>query len=281
MKKYISNISLLLFVLITAVSCTEEIPLDLDDSYNRLVVEAYLSTDTTAHEVVLSKSTSYFDPSTIEYVSNADVYIENSDKSVKILLTESSSQIGHYYTPDNSYGVVNETYTLHINDVDIDDNGDFEEYTAMSQIKEVIYLDSISAVYRTVMGEQGFTLYGSAQEPATVGDYYMWRYYVNNVLSTDTLRESIFQDDAIFNGNYLADFEMAFIQDAVSGDTLRVESQSITKEYYEFVISFMLETEWSAGAFGGPPANIKTNISNGAIGYFKTSATSYIEIILP
>lgn len=262
-------------------SCTEVIDLDLDDEYKKLVVEAYLTTDTIAHEVVLCTSTSYFANEQPEFIENANVYITNLDVSKTFQLSESSTDPGHYFTESTVYGEIGETYTLHIEDVDVNKDGNVEDYLSTTKLKPVILMDSINAIYDNVFGELGYRVFGNGQELPTPGDYYMWRYYINDVLVNDTLYEIVFNDDGLINGLYLSNLEMGFITDAQSGDTLKVESQSITKDYYEFVISFMLETQWSAGPFGGPPANIKTNISNGGLGYFKASAVDYIEIVLP
>ena len=112
-------------------------------------------------------------------------------------------------------------------------------------------------------------------------DYYLWRYFINGKLITDTLEKTTFASDEIVNGNYLYNFEMGFITDGATGDTLTVETNSITKDYYNFIISFFYETKWSSAPFAGPPANIKTNIDNGAVGYFNTEARTRISIILP
>jgi len=74
---------------------------------------------------------------------------------------------------------------------------------------------------------------------------------------------------------------MGFIEEGNSGDTLTVETNSITENYYNYIISFFLETKWSSASFGGPPANIETNINNGAVGYFNTEARTRISYILP
>ena len=276
-----SIVFLIALLSVALFSCTEEVDIDLDDDYNRLVVEAFFTNDTTQHEVVLSESTSYFDNEEIKWVENATIYIQNQNKSKTFYLNESSTKPGHYYTDPTVSGEVGETYTLHIEDVDINKDGTMEDYQAVSEIKPVLTMDSVYALNTSQWGEDGFLLYGYAQELPTPGDFYMWHYYVNGVLSTDTLSELIFTDDAIMNGVYLSNFEMEFVTDAQSGDTLLIQTQSITKGYYDFIVSFMLETQWQAGPFGGPPANIKTNINNGALGYFKTSALDYYQIVMP
>jgi len=40
------------------------------------------------------------------------------------------------------------------------------------------------------------------------------------------------------------------------------------------------ETEFNGGLFDAPPANVPTNVSNGAIGYFGAAAVTEIEAIV-
>jgi len=279
MKKFLNIIGLFLLIY-SLTSCTEEIDLELNESYTRLVVEGHFSDSDSTHFVKLSKSSSYFNPDKTEYISGADVSISNELGNI-IQLNESSNQKGLYLAPQNQKGQQDTEYILHIENVDIDENGDFEKYEARGKIKHPLEIDSVRVLKDEVFGVEGFRIFGYAQEPASFGDFYLFKYYINGVLSTDTLSENVFTDDATVNGNYINGLEIYFIRDANSGDTITIEAQSITKEYYDFIISFMLETEWQAGAFGGPPANVETNISNNAMGFFSTTSNSYITFILP
>lgn len=279
MKANFKYIIYIIAVIIGFSACTEEVDLQLNETYTRLVVEGELNTDTTVHIIKLSKSTSYFDSEEAEVISNAQLSI--SDGTNTIQLIESANKAGHYYTDSNFYGELNTSYTLEIKNVDIDNNGENEEYTATSKIRSPLHMDSVKAVKDNFFGIEGFRIFGFAQEPPTYGDKYLFKYYINGELSTDTLNEVVFTDDEGVNGNYINGLEIYFIDDAESGDTITIEAQTITNEYYDYIISFMLETEWQAGAFGGPPANIKTNISNGALGFFNTYAKSEISFVLP
>lgn len=279
MKKFLNIIGLFLLIY-SLTSCTEEIDLELNESYTRLVVEGHFSDSDSTHFVKLSKSSSYFNPDKTEYISGANVSISDELGSI-IQLNESSNQKGLYLAPQNQKGEKDTEYTLLIENVDIDENGDFEKYEARGKIKHPLEIDSVRVLKDEIFGVEGFRIFGYAQEPASFGDFYLFKYYINGVLSTDTLSENVFTDDATVNGNYINGLEIYFIQDANSGDTITIEAQSITEEYYDFIISFMLETEWQAGAFGGPPANVQTNISNNALGFFSTTSNSYITFILP
>jgi len=39
-------------------------------------------------------------------------------------------------------------------------------------------------------------------------------------------------------------------------------------------------TAWNGGSFSGPPANPKSNIDNGAMGYFHAYSSSFIKAVV-
>ncbi|MFC2111387.1 DUF4249 domain-containing protein [Bacteroidota bacterium] len=267
-----------LIIAISAVlsSCTEKIDLVLDDSYTRIIVDGEITSETKEHQVILSKSTSYFYGEAPPPATGATVTI--SDGSNSYILSE--SEPGVYKTSSNVQGVAGNVYTLTISDIDINGDGIDETYTASSEMKPTWAIDSITyEIFDPTETPVRYLINGWGQEDPEMGQYYLWRYFKNGTLETDTLDELIFVDDEGVNGSYIAGLTM-FLVDAVVNDTITVESRSITKEYYEFINSFMLETAWNAGNFGGPPANIKTNVSNGGLGYFNAIEVAYVSKVI-
>lgn len=269
----------LTFSLIGLLSCTEEIDLKLNEGNTRLVVEGILSTDTMQQKVVLTKTTSYFYGESAPAISGAKVQVATEGHLYDY--SENPPQSGAYYSNQPFSGKQGETYDLVITDVDLNDDGNKQSYFATEKMKNVLIIDSIYAKVVTNHGKTGYMIFGYAQEPPTEKDYYMWRYYINGDLITDTMDKITFASDRLINGNYLNDFQMGYIDEGKAGDTLTVETNSITEDYFNYIISFFIETQWSSGGFGGPPANIETNIDNGAVGYFNTEARSKISLVLP
>lgn len=263
--KYIYLIVIALF----AVSCTEKMDIQLDETYTRLVVEARLSTDTAIHTVRLTTSTSYFYNQPPPAVSNAIVTI--SDGNSVINLTESALKPGVYETPANTFGRIGSTYKLLIKNVDINKDGIKEEYEASSTIYPVNQVDSISMKYYTDF--EAWEVKCFVQDPPTE-DYYLFNVYKNNVLMTDTLSEPLVVDDKLYNGNYTNGIGVGYLRDeksgerAVLGDSIRLETWRIDKSFFKFVTEFKDAVRKQNPLFSGPPSNIKGNVSNGAIGYF-------------
>ncbi|HPM92458.1 MAG TPA: hypothetical protein PKZ74_06565, partial [Bacteroidales bacterium] len=50
---------------------------------------------------------------------------------------------------------------------------------------------------------------------------------------------------------------------------------NITEEFYDFVMTLQSETGFQTPLFSGPPANVKSNLSNGAVGFFTAYSVAY------
>jgi hypothetical protein len=275
MKKIIN---ILIFSLILFSSCTKVIDFDLNSSMPRLVVEGSITTETKSHIVKLTKTSSYYYNQIAPVVSGAEVTI--SDGTNTFVLTEEPVGSGIYKTANNVKGEIDKTYTLTI-------VSEGETYTASSKLAEVAPIDSIDVKqkFESFFGEvdSSYTLSLWATEPAgSEPDYYFWKYSINNVPQTDTLRKLTFQADDMINGSIVADVPVYSIpQNYIHvGDTVTLFQYSTDKKYLDFVMGFMYETAWRGSPFDGPPANAPTNISNGAVGYFYASDVSKKDRII-
>ena len=268
--------SIILLVLMAVVfsSCEEKIDFDLNNSeYSRLVVEGSITDQQKAHTVKLTRTTSYYNNEQAPAERNAIVTI--SDDNEAFILTETSH--GIYQTDSTVQGVIGNTYTLNILTMDN------KSYIATSALSSIAPIDSITYEYIEQFvhgGDQvkGYLLKTSGPEPLGVGNNYMWFVYIDNKLVTEKVSDIMFVTDDYVDGNYISEFGFYLIeQELRPTDTLdvTVEAHSFPRSYYDFLMAIMLETEYrgqGGGMFDGPPANVPSNISNGAIGYFRASA---------
>ena len=77
------------------------------------------------------------------------------------------------------------------------------------------------------------------------------------------------------DGEYVFDFDLYWInEDDFVWDTVKytLEMMSIPEEYNDYLIEVMSETAWRGGPFDAIPANVSTNISGGAMGFFYAAA---------
>ncbi len=264
------NIIYIAAILLVA-GCTEKIPLDLnDEGFDRLVVDGLITDRMEAHTVNLTKTTSYFENQAAPRATGATVTI--SDGTTTHVLSETAP--GVYQTSPNVQGEIGKTYTLTI-------NYEGEEYRATSLLDTVPHIDSVATEWHDpgFGDEPHYDLFMWVNELAGVGNYYMFKTYRNGESLSDTLFTRTFVTDEFVDGNYIANWQFDYI-DAEVGDSIDVEIYSISKEMYDVFLAIMLETEWSGGLFDAPPANVPSNVSNGALGVFGAAAVDDYQTVV-
>jgi hypothetical protein len=273
--KYLNNIvSLFVLLLAPLYSCTERIDISLDDSAVRLVVEGALTTDTMSHKVSLSCTSGYFYNQPPQPVSGATVTISDGENILN--LTEVIP--GVYQTAPAVHGIEGRTYILNIKlNKQI---GGFSDYTASSKLYPVAKLDSINLLYHPDWSSDGvWEVKCFVQDPPSA-DFYRFLISRNDTMITDTLDEWFVTDDRFFNGYYVYGVTVGYLdqgikeQRLIPGDSMVVEMNNTGEGYANFLLESQSEIAGSYPLFNGPPANIKGNINNGAIGFFAAYSAS-------
>ena len=265
-KIFLFILSLSVFIL---SGCEEIMDLQFEGSgLKTLVVEGKITTDTTAHQVMLSWTGDFFNKPPQDMVTGAILTLSDGEKTFSL----SETQPGIYSTDPGVYGEPGKTYTLNIR------LSDGREFTGSEELQACAEIDSIAQSDNYNHGYFGFEYYGYdlllyAMEPEPAGDNYMYFLYLNDSLCTDSLSEVLFASDEFVNGNYINGLPTSFIaEDQFLGDSMKVtlEMQSITTGYNEFLTGMLLEI-WRGTPWDGPPANVPGNMNNGARGYFRAS----------
>ncbi|WP_423129511.1 DUF4249 domain-containing protein [Gaoshiqia sp. Z1-71] len=257
-------------------SCTERVDIDLEQAgESRLVVFGEITSDVKAHAVYLTKSMPYFYNEETPVVSGAIVHL--SDGTTNTQLVEDPANPGVYLTPDSYAGVPGRTYRLSIEQVDINEDGTLESYAAETWMKNVTQVDAVGVTYNSRWDGWEVELY--ADEPGETEDYYLFKVYKNGVLYTDTISNYWTADDRFFNGNRIDGAMVQYFDEEKDelvepGDVIMLEVAGITKEYYDFINALQQEINGKVPIFSGPSANVKGNISNGALGFFAVMSVS-------
>jgi hypothetical protein len=275
-KNFFHGIVKFLVPALIITACTEPMDLELDSTFTRLVVEGAITTDTTVHRIQLSTTTDFYHNGQAPAVSGASVKI--SDGTTIMELAENPYGSGIYETEDGVYGEIGKTYTLMI---ELEDEiGGHTAYNASCLLPPTTVPDSIQIVYQPAWGDGFWEIRLFAQDPPTQ-DYYKFHTYVNNVLVTDSLQEILVVDDRFFNGNYTNGVAVGYLnaqtEDNVirAGDIVTLMMANITEEYAQFILTARMESGFNTPLFSGPPANVQSNISNGAIGFFAAYQPRY------
>lgn len=279
----ISKIATIIVIVSMALaSCTEEIDMKLNTTSKRLVVDGILTTDTTAQCIKLTTSGDYFDNKPMPAISNALVTINDGDET--LTLTESSTNKGWYYTSSDFYGKQGHTYTLNIENVDINNDGVMESYSSSSYMNDLVSIDSIDIGYVDQYNLWQVLMY--AKEPGETKDYYLFRVTVNDTLITNKYSKQTVTDDQFVNGNimdgiwiYSLDANDT-IENLMLNDTVMLEMFTINEHTFDYMSALATETQPKTPLFSGPSANIPGNISNGALGIFAVCPVSRSKTIV-
>lgn len=282
-------VAIIVATILTA--CTTDIALDLKNTTPELVVEGAVTSDTLAHVIQLKKTAAYFSNQSAEMISGATVTLD--DGVSKITLIEDAINKGNYQTPVTYHGVAGRTYTLTIDNIDVNADGIKEQYTATTKMNAVSHIDSIMVKKERIFQSDMWAVKASIQDPENERNYYRVRSYKNNKLTTDSIQEWGVTDDEFFNGKYLINERMIYLSGSKkdeklkSGDLIMLEMSGITKEYKEFIEQAQSEFWGRNPMFGGQPANIITNIKqtlplngkNNPHGYFAAYSISRAKTV--
>ena len=276
MKNLKAQIISIFILSIIAAGCTETIDnIQLDSTRPRLVVEGYISTDTTRQMVRLSKLGDALLKDPVQVISNALITI--SDGTSTFGLTEDQTRKGTYFTSPDVFGVVGRTYTLRIKNVDINNDQVMEEYSAQSLLKQLNPIDSIHLVYNTSNPDfKSWSVNLYSMDPGNGRNFYLFKVRKNNVLLTDSVFKYSIADNYSFEGKYFDGFPVYSIREdrktekLTPGDTVTLEMYGITEDYYSFIYSYITDYYPKVPIFSGPSANIPTNIKpiEDAVGVF-------------
>ncbi|MFC2098142.1 DUF4249 family protein [Bacteroidota bacterium] len=253
---------LLLAILSLLLSCNEE-PIDWELDTHRpdlLVVEAVLTNERKAHEVKISRPVA--DPSDVpEPVEGAAIAIFDGTNAT--LLSESSP--GIYHTVPSFRAVYNKLYYLVI-------YNDGREYSAASFLVPVRRLDPLQ--YKRVQGQQNWyeLVLHETQDASMVEIWLDWSHlpaFRGQPAEATQARIVYYTVKSIdVNQWFKPGKERVFFP---AGTRVVRRKYSMNQYQEDFVRTMMAETEWRGGLFDVQPGNVRTNLTQGAVGYFSVS----------
>lgn len=250
-------------------SCfNEEIELDLNKSENqKLVVDAWITDLDEQQFVELSLTSNYIGDERGPAVENAEVTLTSAQEQVILEHTEK----GIYNLPTTWKAQVGETYTLEI-------LYDDESYIATSTLRPLPDVHNIR--YESYEGDTTdlYDVYFDFEDIPGEGDGYYAIDYKKNSDQRDIVGNGGWIDDQYTDGIEYKDIT-ATVEDHVKGDTIILEVHSIGKKSTDYLNGVVAEI-FRGFIFDPPPVNVKTNLSNGAVGFFIMASAEKYQIIL-
>lgn len=272
-------ITLLLLFLINLIisSCTERIEIELESSYTRLVIDGSITNEPAHHLIRLTTTTEYFSNQEAPGVSGARVLMKYGNKSV--LFSELTGISGYYALPTPFQAIPGEKYSIEIRlPRSIGGSMDYRAETEMPVT--TFSLDSIQMEYNERFDFWLVKVY--AQDPPTK-DFYKFETYLKSIAGNDTSMRVTATPDKFFNGKSTNGFAVAFFDGELlaTGDTLTLVMSSVTEDYFNFYSELRNESGFKNPLFAGPPANIRSNLREGGLGYFSARKVERAKVIVP
>lgn len=275
-------------------SCEQDLTIEIKTNDKRLIVSGEFTSDTTIHSLRLCRSGSMITGKEQTVVSGAKIFVTNIVDTIYFL--ENKDTLGLYQTPNKCYGIGGNTYYLSITNIDVDEDGKKDSFSAANMMPAAITFDSLVSKY----GQNGDMHLGIINRAyykiASNGPDYVYNDMQINRHNVRPIGERLgsgeFSRFASEHQMYKEEntvykkFCYFFIdrEPVAKGDTLTFIGYNFTKDQFDFLIAF--DNNTNGDAFNDNmydqltlPSNTPTNIepSNKAAGYFFIYSISRIS----
>lgn len=275
MKKILRTI-LAVIILGLSVACEEVVIIDLDQTDTILVVDGLLTDRNQVHQVRLSQSIDFYG-SDIPPVTQAIVEVEDGSGN-RFSYTHNpegyDSLNGIYFSDFAFQGQIGQYYTLTVKLEGV-------SYEATDTLRFVTAIDSLSvkedptAVKDPDNDGEIYQIILYAQEPQATRDFYYFRFY-RDAMPESSDQVYAFDDEAL--GSTLDGLPSPVL--FREGEVASVEIYSLTREQFVYYSDLSNILNSDGGMFSPPPANPRSNLSNGALGLWQVSAISEASILV-
>lgn len=271
---------LLIYLLpIFLLSCEEEIDLRLENTEPRLVVDGLITDEFKRHTVRLTLSDNYQLDESHPMVSGASLSIDDGEQM--FFLTETAPGV---YQTDSLSGTIGKAYTMKIFWQD-------QQYSATDTLLPVtepefpyisIESDRFEYEYRRHLfglpkpNRWELNILPDVSPPDL--DTTRFGQQIGIKVYADGRREFTYFTHPSIEVNGLLNFEEGHFYGFRSGATITLKKYSVSDTYYQFLRGAFQETEWRGTLFDVIPANVATNVSGNALGFFAASAVKEIRM---
>jgi hypothetical protein len=273
------NIFFVLLLAIVFVSCDKPIHLNLNESQSRVIIEGQVTNRAGYQYVKLSRSVDFYQSGALPKITNATVSVKDGDGNEIMFIhnpNNKADSVGYYLPQTPFLGVIGKDYHLR---VDVDG----EIYEADDHLYPVTSVDSLA--YRIDDDEKDdpktynkfYEVLLYAKEPHPSKDYYLFKFYRNDSLKLYNDTDIYYTDDEALGESINGISTPIFY---APGDKATIEAYSLSRSGYVFYDDLQKLLNNDGGMFSQPPANSRTNLSNGALGFFQASAINSASIVV-
>lgn len=255
-------------------SCEEVINIDLNSAEPRLVVEGQIYKDSVCR-VRLTETTNYFSDEEAVSVEDAVILLTSQDTSEVLEYLEEG-----YYYGKTIIGTEGESYTLRIS---VNENI-YEATSTMPEKTSFVFVGSTSDTTHSIYNPMG-------KKVITIGCVFIDDPDRDNFYFIQFIRDGKLLDPAFYlmseNNSNVGSFEnrndtLIFAEsifDVESGEA-RVELFSVDENTFNYFWQLNDILFWKRRYLPPSPYNPKSNISNGALGYFAAWGYDFEDVTI-
>ena len=283
------------FVASLICSCTAPIDIHTRNSEPVVVIYGCLTNEYKTQYIRITHSSPYFYESDNQAITDAKVKVTSSQGREYAF----DNDVNGYYISQRRFSALpGVTYRLSV-EVDANNDGNIEMYEAETTPPPIVPADSIEVKTINIMGYNHHSLVIYMQDPAETDNFYLFRFLINDSISNSRISDLLISNDLLYNGEYINGANITFFEDGTDqrvvdrnkdnenffmvkpGDLIRLQIINIEEGYFNFIRDCKAEKYGENPFFGGPPSNIYTNLSNGAVGYFSSYCIHEKETVVP
>lgn len=261
-------------------SCDEPTQLDVKQTPSRIVIEGLVTDRPGLQYVKISRSVGFYTSGRSPRVENASVQVSDDEGGEFHFINNPHNHpdSAGFYVPETAFaGEIGKTYTLR---VDVDG----ETYEGSDALMRVIDIDSLAfrenENQKEDPKEEGkfYEVLMYAHEPQDEDNYYLFKFFRNDSLKLYNPTDIYYSDDNLLAGSINGVSSPVYFG---REDKARIEVYSLTRRGYVFYndLSTILNND-GGGMFGPVPASPRSNLSNGALGFFQVSAVQDSETVI-
>jgi len=269
MKKFV----LFICIIFIASGCIKEVDWPVKQpGESIIIVDAILTDELKTQSISISYPVAQLNQNALP-VSGATVIVSNEDSTWQF--AENPEAPGNYISSRGFFAVTGKNYTLLISYLD-------KIYSAKASIEEGSTFKELQYVKNTDNDLYHIDWVASAfsAENAAIWEILLDWSKVPGYEQTDsnsTRARLLFYTLPTLDVSEIFAPEMAQVS-FPAGTRITEKRYSLTPEHAEFARELLLETNWAGGFFNVASANVITNFSSGAKGYFGVCAVTTLSI---
>ncbi|MEJ1241623.1 DUF4249 family protein [Chryseolinea sp. T2] len=273
------NILSLFVVALALTACEKTVMLDVSQGQPHVIIEGQVTNISGYQYVKVTRSSGFYETGASPRIENAAVTVTDDAGNHYDFVHNPGGKADSagYYLPTIPFvGVVGRNYHL---EVLVDE----QVYEANDLLNPVTKIDSLTSQIneeeRDDPDKAGkfYEVLMFAKEPQNTTDYYLFKFYRNDSLTVYSDTDIYYADDELLGENIDGVPSPVYY---APGDLARVEMYSISRDAFVFYNDLQRLLTNDGGLFGQPPSNSRSNLSNGALGFFQASSVDVSEVVV-